>query len=1844
MSPTTCRRQHRHGRIQSLKDTHSQLKLWIEGNRGMNKTSESANCEQNRLTGSRRRGPLLVALCFATTLLLPAARASDAILAASATATGQSRTQLSDGRWMMVGGTSEEGVQGTIRLYEGTSEELFPAALHFPRAGHTATVLPNGKVLIVGGTGPDDRLVTSAEIIDPSAGTVEDLSSTELTPRTQHSAMLLTNGMVLITGGRGDDGNAIASAQLWDSRTELTQPTASDLQVARYAHEAALLASGEGLIWQGLGQAGKSLDSGEIFNPATRTFEGPIGASDTRVASVSASKLDPPNVADSIPAVNSLDARLDTILAVRFNKPLPMAQLNASTITLVGPAGSVSGAVVGAERGMLAFFTPTQELAPATTYTLFMAGLTDENGRVLPLTSVRFTTQRIVASAVASPSNRPSASTTTTPKNLQKGDASISDAAVNAKQPNRLAVVPKASQSFQEDLSKTPAGALSEDWIPGPENRHGAWRVLGLANDPPLSIAAAAAVPLPATISQTGISGQVRRLNGLPLPGVTVSIASISAVTDAEGRFILTGVAAGARQLKIDGRNVFVNGRHYTEHYLTATISRGQITTIAAPIYLSRVDPATEVSISSPADHDIVLTHSAIPGLEVRIPKGAILRERDGTVVKTVSITPIPVDRAPYPAPTPFSVYFTLQPGGAYVDGDPSKAIKIIYPNYLGAVAGTQVDFWNYDPTAGGWQVYGHGNVSANGKQIIPDESVGFRQIMSFGFSIGQNNGLPNPGPTPNGCAAADPVDCATGIYSHIVTDLAVNDVIPISITREYRTNDNVSRAFGVGSNLSYGMWLYQNPVWYYQQNLGKVQLIRADGSRIDFYSVTGIGSPWKNNNSPTEFNGAILNINETTLTWDLTLRDGTLLKFAGNSPPNQLVSITDRNGNTVTITNIGQTESTATGPAPITQVTSPNGRYIKFFYDSVNRINQAIDSSGRTVTYAYDTQGRLVSATDATGHAEKYAYDSVTNNMNLVTDRNGNAATKNLYDANARVKQQTLADGAIWKFSYTLDSNGNITQTAVTDPRAYVRQHTFNPSGYPTQTILALGKPEQQAYSIVRDTSNLPLQITDTLGRVTLYGYDAVGDVTSITLLYGTANAVTYNMQYDPLYHQLTSVTDPLLHSTNVALGVNGNMSTLTDPLGNQSQFSYNNQGVLTGITDPLGHSTQLAYSLGADLSTITDALGRQTRYFEDAVGRPELLVDPLGNSNQFAFDADDRLTSVTNAIGGITARAYDKNGNLLTAKDPNSVIQTFTYDTRDRRHTYKDPTGSIATYNYDGLSNLTSFVDRKNQTTSITYDGINRPTLITFQDSSTISITWDGGNRPTMFVDSLNGTISRQYDLLDRLTQEISLQGQVNYQYDTAGRRQTMTVAGQPVINYMFDNASRLTQVAQGATVLGFSYDAAGRRNSITWPNGIVGTYTFDNANQLSGISFMSGATSIGNLGYTYDVGGRRTGVSGTLAGFATPSSAAMAYDGTNRLTSWVGSPMSYDANGNLTGFGSATYTWNARNQLVATSAGSGVFAYDALGRRTKVTVNGTATPYLYDNLNPAAIAGNVALASGNLDELFAQIGSGGTTSYLRDGLNSAVAVTNSSANITGSYDYAPYGTSVGTGTGTTAQQFTGRDNDGATGLYYYRARYYSPQMGRFISEDPIGLGGGTNYYAYVDGNPTSLTDPYGLFDWPLLPQGVVDYSAGLGDTLSFGITNQIRNATGINDVVGKCSDAYTAGEVSGVVVDTLIGGAAGLEAAEANAGRKGYEFSHWIPNRYGGPRSPFNGNYVSQETHYLTDPFRYPQGWQNYGDKLPALLQQLGRIPWVYTGTAAGAAVGGASAAAQSCGCQK
>ncbi len=237
---------------------------------------------------------------------------------------------------------------------------------------------------------------------------------------------------------------------------------------------------------------------------------------------------------------------------------------------------------------------------------------------------------------------------------------------------------------------------------------------------------------------------------------------------------------------------------------------------------------------------------------------------------------------------------------------------------------------------------------------------------------------------------------------------------------------------------------------------------------------------------------------------------------------------------------------------------------------------------------------------------------------------------------------------------------------------------------------------------------------------------------------------------------------------------------------------------------------------------------------------------------------------------------------------------------------------------------------------------------------------------------------------------------------------------------------------------------------------------SYGYDNGSRLTGISYQFGSNTLGSLTYMYDPLGRRTQVGGSFARTGLPGAMPSAtYDAANELTNWNGLTLSYDQNGNLLSDGSNAFTWDARNQVATLNNVN--LQYDAFGRRTK---NAAGTSFLYDGANAAQeLSGTTVIAnliSGGIDEVFSRTDSSASLTPLQDALGSAVALVDSSGNIQTSYTYDSFGNTSVTGTSNANEfQYTGRENEG-NGLYYYRARYYLPLLGRFINEDPIDLAG--------------------------------------------------------------------------------------------------------------------------------------------------------------------------------------
>src|SRR5437899_7058243 len=414
------------------------------------------------------------------------------------------------------------------------------------------------------------------------------------------------------------------------------------------------------------------------------------------------------------------------------------------------------------------------------------------------------------------------------------------------------------------------------------------------------------------------------------------------------------------------------------------------------------------------------------------------------------------------------------------------------------------------------------------------------------------------------------------------------------------------------------------------------------------------------------------------------------------------------------------------------------------------------------------------------------------------------------------------------------------------------------------------------------------------------------------------------------------------------------------------------------------------------------------------------------------------------------------------------------------DRLATRADPLGHSESFTYNPAGNLTGHTDRKGQAATLRYDALNRRTGATYADA-TVTSTYDAVGRLTRVTDSAGGTITSAYDTLDRLVSQTAALGTVGYTYDALGRRTTMIVPGQPEISYAYDPASHLSSITQGSSLVQFEYDAASRRTTLTLPNGVTTQYGYDTASRLTSLTYNLGATTLGDLQYTYDAAGNRIQVAGSWARSSLPQPVASAtYNANNQQLTFGSQTRTYDLNGNLTGDGTSTYTWTARNQLaMITGPVPASFVYDGAGRRMRKAINGTITDVLYDGVNPIQEVSGAAAASLltglGIDEYFVRTDTSGASVLLTDALGSAVALTDPAGAVQTQYTYAPFGATLATGAATgNPIDYTGRENDG-TGLHYYRARYYHPGLQRFVSEDPIGFAAGdANLYAYVQNSP--------------------------------------------------------------------------------------------------------------------------------------------------------------------------
>jgi RHS repeat-associated protein len=759
---------------------------------------------------------------------------------------------------------------------------------------------------------------------------------------------------------------------------------------------------------------------------------------------------------------------------------------------------------------------------------------------------------------------------------------------------------------------------------------------------------------------------------------------------------------------------------------------------------------------------------------------------------------------------------------------------------------------------------------------------------------------------------------------------------------------------------------------------------------------------------------------------------------------------------------------------------------------------------------------------------------------------------------------------------SNTFSMTGNILST--TDELGYVTSYAYDANNDVTSIVQPTVSGGTPTTTYTYNNFGEVLTSTDPLGNVTTNTYDSHGNLLSVATPApsGNTGASVTQFSYNSL-GELTQIQDPLHRVTTMTYSSAGLIASITDPQGNTTSYGYDSRGNRTSVTDALNHTTTFTYDSGNRLTQITYPDTTTASFTYDYRGRRITATDQNGKTTTYAYDAADRLTSVTDAANNVTQYAYDTEDNLLTITDANNHSTNFTYDAFGRVTQTNFPSSHSETYAYDADNNLTSKTDRNGNTIQYVYDALNRLTQKNYPDSTSVEYTYDLVGK-ILSVNDPSGTYGFAYDNMGRLigttTQYSFLTGTNltnSYTYDADSNRTGYTAPDGSTNTYTYDTLNRLSALANSwAGSFGFSYDALSRRTQMTRPNGVATSYSYDNLSRLLSVLHQLSGSTIDGAVYTVDSAGNRTSKADELANVTTnygydsiyellqatqgsTTTESYTYDpvgnrlsslgassytnnSSNELTATSNASYAYDYNGNTTSktdsTGTTSYSWDYENRLTSVtlpnSGGTVTFKYDPFGRRIEKISPTTTSIFAYDGVNLIETAntagGEVAsyVQTENIDEPLA-MGRNGTIDYYdQDGLGSITSLTASTGSIAQSYTYDSFGnTTNSSGSLTNFFRYTAREFDTETNLYYYRARYYDPSAGRFLSEDPTGFRAGINYYVYAGDTPTTVADATGLDGgWPGAVGSGLSWAWGHNGSTAYGPgsanSNQMSNST--------------------------------------------------------------------------------------------------------------------------------
>lgn len=775
---------------------------------------------------------------------------------------------------------------------------------------------------------------------------------------------------------------------------------------------------------------------------------------------------------------------------------------------------------------------------------------------------------------------------------------------------------------------------------------------------------------------------------------------------------------------------------------------------------------------------------------------------------------------------------------------------------------------------------------------------------------------------------------------------------------------------------------------------------------------------------------------------------------------------------------------------------TDREGRQSFKIFDLDDRLIVEQDPAGGIVNYSYDEHHNITEIVDPLGYITSQIYDGWRLQQRVNAHGDGTIST---YDECPNKTSKTVSDGVVsYSSSFDYDECDRNLRT-VTDPSGHQLSYTYNDDGQVTSS-------------------------TDRNGNVYEFSYNDEGELESTT----DPTGVTTSFEYDGL-GRMTETSGPGVYTTRV-FDLAGRLQSETDALDRVTSYSYDSHGRVLTETAPDGAVTTFEYRRTGEVSKVIDPLGIEMRYEYNKEGQQTRTIDPLDRSVTYLYDDGGRLVGVNvedkdGEVINSTDAVYDLAGNNTGITDPLGHVTEFEHDRMKRVTAETDGLGNRVESEYaDPRGLLTRFTNARGQRINHSYDDSGRLEALHFVDSA-VSLTHvldPNGNRLSSTLESEGSqarVTGRVFDPLNRITERTDEFGNtISYVYDAAGNLEALTYSDGKTVHYEYDALNRLIAVTDWAgRETRYAYDEAGNLREAVAPDGSTVTYTYDLSGRLTGIEDLAeDGTVIYQSTMVYNEAGLRVSesVAAPLESSVGPDDRQFEFNEANQLTSDGASSYEYDADGNLTegviGGTAKSFVYDQLNRLVG--AGRDAFRYDADGFRVETTIDRHTTRNVYAPEGPfprlleqqddrGRIIARYVYGVGLVGR---EIATRKTLEvYHFDSRGSTVGLTDESGRLAAAYAYGPYGMVVASeGPASVAPSlakglprnpftFLGRWGtiDDGNGLYLAGARYFAPELMRFIQKDPAFAGRfsdpqSLNRYTYVLGNPIQLIDPSGTY----------------------------------------------------------------------------------------------------------------------------------------------------------------